>query len=216
MTTILTAQAPTTSEISPPTSSELGNPSSTITENRPTAGVSHPSTESPQPAPLAIIAASPLTMAILAFVILSNVLLLLILLRKPGKRYLRSLIQSKSENPTQEASLLETIQNQMERQQNLLQSVKQNQQNLLRKTEDMEQSIKSIRRFQTVPTATAPPPRAMDNPQPTTRLSPADHLVQVLKQGGDQAALAQWPAVKVKITAASQNRIHRGDVAVVS
>lgn len=208
MITILTAQAPTTSEISPPTSSQLGNPASTATENMLTAGVSHSATESPRPAPLAIIAASPLTMAILAFMILSNILLLLILLRKPGKRYLRNLIQSKSGNPAQEARLLETIQNQIERQQNLLQSVQQNQQTLLRKMEDLEQSIG---RFQPVPTT--PPPRITDNSQPAPRLSPADHLVQLLEQGGDRAALAQWSAVRVKITAASQNRIHRGDIA---
>jgi len=55
----------------------------------------------------------------------------------------------------------------------------------------------------------------MDKPQPTPRLSPADHLVQALEQGGDRAALAQWSAVKVKITAASQSRTYRGDVAGV-
>ena len=222
MTTILTAQAPTTSEISPPAFWQLGEPTSTSTENHlPKTGLSHSTspvetaTESPQPAPLAIITASPLTMAILAFVILSNILLLLIILWlwKHRKQYLRNPIKSKSGHPTQETSLLETIRNQMERQQNLLQFVKQNQQTLLRRTEDMEQSIKSIERFQTVSTAPAPPPRAMDNPQPTTRLSPAKHLVHVLKQGGDRAALAKWSAVKVRITATSKNRIHRGDIA---
>lgn len=193
----LTAQAPSTPEFSSPASPQVGDSAST--------------TGIPQPAPVAIVTASPLTMAILVFVILSNVLLLLIFLRKPGKRYRRNLIQSKPGNSTQGTNLLETIQNQMEKQKNLLQFVKQNQQTLLRKTEDMEQSIKRMGQLQTV--STAPPPRIMDNPQLTPRLSPTDHLVQILEQGGDRAALAQWSAVRVKITAASQNRIYRGDVA---
>ncbi|SAY40070.1 hypothetical protein FLM9_1025 [Candidatus Synechococcus spongiarum] len=155
-------------------------------------------------------------MTTLAFVILSNVLLVIFLglilsqLQKPWKWHLRNLVKSKSGNPTQDASLLE-IQNQMEKQQKLLQYLKQDQQTLLRKVEDMEQSMKRIGRFQ--PAATAPPPRVMDKPQPTPRLSPANSLVQVLEQGGDRAALARWSAVKVKITAASQNRIYRGDIA---
>lgn len=110
----------------------------------------------------------------------------------------------------QETNLLGMIQNQIEKQQNLLQFVNQNQQTLLRKMEDMEQSIKRMGRLQTV--STAPPSRVMDN-QPTPGLRPADHLVQILEQSGERAALAQWSAVRVKITAASQNRIHRGDMA---
>lgn len=66
--------------------------------------------------------------------------------------------------------------------------------------------------------STAPPlrPRVVDNPQSTPGLRlglPADHLVQVLEQSGERGALAQWPVVRVKITAASQNRTHRGDIA---
>ena len=218
MAMTLTAQAPTTPEFASPASPQLGD--SAITNGYwPTAGLSQSTapvettTGTPQPAPGAIITANLLTLVLLAFVILSNVLLLLILLRKPGKRYLRSLIQSKSEKPAQETNLLNTIQNQMEKQQDLLQFVTRNQQILLRKMEEMEQSLKNTGRLQTV--STAPPPRVMDNPQPTPRLSPADHLVQVLEQGGDRAALAQWSAVKVKITAASQSRTYRGDVAGV-
>ena len=216
----LTAQAPTTTTpgFSSSTSPQVRDSVSATTENMPAAGLVHSTppvetaTESPQPAPLAIITANPLTMAILmailAFVILSSVFSLLILLRKPEKRYLRNLIKSKSEKPTQETSLLETIQNQMNQQNSVLYRLEHNQQTLLRKTEDMEQSIKRIGRFQTV--ATAPTPRVINNPQPTPRLSPADHLVQILEQGGDRAALAQWSAVRVKLTASSQNRIHRG------
>ena len=169
---------------------------------------------SPQPAQTVTTTPDLLTMAILASVILSNVLLLLILLWKPGKRYLKNLIKSKSGSPMQETNLLETIQNKMEKQQNLLQFMEQNQQALLRKTEGIEQSIKRMGHFQAV--STAPSPRVVDSPQQTPRLSPADHLVQVLEQGGDRAALAQWSAVKVKITEASQNRIHRGDIAGIS
>jgi len=211
----LKAQAPTTPEFSSPASPRPGDSGST-TEYLPTTGLSQSTapvettTGISQPAPVAIITANPLALVMLAFVILGNVLLLLILLRKPGKWYLRSLIKSNPENPTQQTNLLNRIQNQMEKQQNLLQFVTQNQQTLLRKTEEMEQRLKNIGRLQTV--STAPPPRVMDNPQPTPRLSPADHLVQVLEQGGDRAALAQWSAVKVKITAASQSRTYRGDV----
>jgi len=215
----LTVQAPTTTTpgFSSSTSPQVRDSVSATTENMPASGLVHSTppvetaTESPQPAPLAIITANPLTIAILAFVILSNIFLLLILLRKPGKRYPRNLIKSKPEKPTQETSSLEIIKNQMKQQQSLLQVMEKKQQTLLRKTEDMEQSIKRIGRFQTV--ATAPTPRIINNPQPTPRLSPADHLVQVLEQGGDRAALAQWSAVRVKLTASSQNRIHRGDIA---
>ena len=131
-----------------------------------------------------------------------------------GKKYLRDLIKSKSPEPMQKDHLIKRFQSQMKNQQDLLQFMKQKQQTLLQKTEDMEQSIERIKRPQTV--ASAPFPGAMDNPQSTPRLSPADHLVQVLEQGGDRAALAQWSAVGVKITAASQNRIHRGDTAGVA
>lgn len=193
------------------TAQALINPESASLASSPHVSNSASTTESPQPVPLAIITANPLTMVILAFVILSNTLLLLILLRKPGKRSPRNLMKPKSGNSIQETSLLKTIQNQMERQQNLLQSVKQNQQTLLWKMENMEQSIKTMAQL---PTASATPlPKFTENPQPTPGLSPADHLVQALEQGGDRATLAQWSAVRVKITAASQHRIHRGDVA---
>ena len=211
----LTAQTQTTPEFSPPVSPQPGNPATT-TGGTPAPGLFpvETATESPQPAPLAMITANPLIMLTLAFVILNNVLLLVILLRKPGKKYLRDLIKSKSPEPMQKDHLIKRFQSQMKNQQDLLQFMKQKQQTLLQKTEDMEQSIERIKRPQTV--ASAPFPGAMDNPQSTPRLSPADHLVQVLEQGGDRAALAQWSAVGVKITAASQNRIHRGDTAGVA
>lgn len=195
-----------------PTSSATGKQSAAASSDS-TSSV-ETITGSPQPAQTGTTTPDLLTIAILASVILSNVLLLLILLRKPGKQYLRNLIKSKSGSLTQETGLLETIQNKMEKQQNLLQFMEQNQQALLRKTEGMEQSIKRMGHFQAV--STAPSPRVVDSPQQTPRLSPADHLVQVLEQGGDRAALAQWSAVKVKITEASQSRIHRGDIAGIS
>ena len=213
----LTAQAQTTPGFSSPASPQVGDSASTAAGDLPAAGLIHSTlpvkttTESPRPAPLSIITATPLTIAILAFIILSNIFLILVLLRKPGKRYLRNLIKPKSANLMQEISLLEMIQNQMEKQQNLLQFVKQNQQALLQKMEDMSQRIEKIEQFQTV--SAAPPPRVIDNSQSTPRLRSADHLVQVLEQGGDQAALTQWSAVRVKITAASQNRIYCGDIA---
>ncbi len=212
----LTAQASITPEFSSPASPQLGD-SPTTTGDLPAAGLSYSAaqagtaTESPQPGLLAIITANPLTMVILAFVVLSNIFLLLILLRKSGKQYPKNPIQSKLEKSTQEINLLKMIYSQVEKQQNLLQFMERNQQALLRKMQDMEQSIKRMGRLQVVPAA--PPPRVRDNPQPIPRLGPADHLVQVLEQGGDRAALAQWSAVKVKITAASQNRIYRGDIA---
>lgn len=214
-----TAQAPTTPELP---SSQVEDPASSTTGKQ-SAAASSDSTSSvetitggPQPAQTGTTTPDLLTMTILASVILSNVFLLLILflLRKPGKRYPKNPIKSKSGRTMQETSLLETIQSKIENQQNLLQFMKQNQQTLLRKTEDMEQSIKRMGQLQTV--VAAPPPRVMDNPQQIPRLSPADHLVQVLEQGGDRAALAQWSAVKVKITAASQSRIHRGDMAGIT
>lgn len=214
---LITAQALTTPEFS---SSQPEDPASSTTGKQSAAASSDSTssvgtiTGSPQPAQTGTTTPDLLTIAILASVILSNVLLLLILLWKPGKRYLRNLIKLKSGSSTQETILLETIQNKIEKQQGLLQFMKQNQQTLLRKTEDMEQSLKRMGQFQAV--STTPPPRVMDNPQQTPRLSPSDHLVQVLEQGGDRAALAQWSAVKVRITEASQSRIHRGDIAGIS
>lgn len=218
----LTAQAPTIPELPSPASPQVGDSPAT-TGDQPAADIAHSTspgetitTESPQPVPVDItiaspltIDASPLTIGILALVILNSVLSCLFLI------LFRNRTQSKSANPIQDSSPLEMIQDQMKEQQNLVQSVQQNQQTLLRKTEDMEQSIKRMGRLQTVATAPPPRPRVVNEPQstPRLRLSPADHLVQVLEQGGDRAALAQWPVVRVKITAASQNHIHRGDIA---
>ena len=156
------------------------------------------------------IIANPLLIITLAFVILGNVFLLLILLglRKSGRKHRENPTKSNPRQPSQATNLLRTIQNQMENQQNLLQFMGENQQGLLRKMEDIERSIEKTGQLQAM--ATAPQRMAVNNPQPTPMLSPADHLVQVLQQGGDRAALAQWPAVKVKITAASQNRIYQG------
>ena len=222
MTMTLTAQAPNTPELSLPTSPQAGD-STTATGDLPAASLSQSvspveaTTGSPQPAPLAIITASPLIITLLALVILNNILSLLILLRKPGKRYLKNLIRSKSGNPIQDPGPLEMIQNQMKKQQNLLQSVQQNQQALLRKTDDMERSMKRIGHSQSASTAPLPRPGEVDKPlsTPRLRLDPADHLVQVLEQGGDRAALAQWSVVRVKVTAASQDRTYRGDMAGV-
>ena len=170
-----------------------------------------PLVEGPQAALTDITTSNSLITATLVFIVLSNVILFLIFFQKLGKKYLGSLIGLKLRKFAQETNLLMTIRtilDKIEKQQGLLQSMENKQQSLLSKVENMERSIGKTDSLQAIDTARSP--MAVDNPQTTPVLSPADHLVHVLEQGGDRAAMARWPVTKVKITAASRDLIYQG------